>query len=733
MPSAKTNIMKKLTTLLIILLSWQILAAQKQANIWYFGEYAGLDFNSGTPIAITNSVLNIFEGGASICDSSGNLLFYTDGIVVIDSSHNQMPNGFGLPAIHNPTQGAVIVPKPNSDFIYYIFTGSASGGEQGECGCLAYSIVDMTLNNGKGDIISKNNILHVPITEHLAAINHKNGNDIWVLTHEYGSNNIIAYLVTSSGVIQTPTISKTGNVLPAGGWGQSAHGAIRFSPKGCKVALTYLNRDTLQVFNFDSEWGVVYNPITIPIEHSWGVCFSQNGNILYAGNGNSSQLFQYDLSIFTESAINSSKTLIANMNEIDQLQNGPDGKIYIAKLWKDYLGVINNPNELGIGCNFVDNAIYLDGKINNRGLPNFIQSYFNTDTTTNNCSELYIKCLPPEASFIYTDSLMTVEFTDVSTSYFTDSLNTVYFSNSTTSIYNWYWDFGDSTIDTVQNPVHSYDSAGTYYVCLIVTNSCGSDTFCNNITITCPLPKAAFTFQDADLEVNFTNTSINAISFYWDFGDNIIDTVQNSVHSYDSAGTYHVCLIATNLCGSNTFCNNITITCPLPEAAFTFQDADLEVNFINTSTNAISFYWEFGDSTINTLQNPVHSYDSAGTYAVQLIAENECGKDTAYLDILVKFEFDDTLTSDIIIYNTFTPNNDNVNDTWHIENIDLYPNNSVEIYNRNGNLVFKENNYQNKEWNGKYNNHNFPAATYYYIIILDKNIEKITGVVTIIR
>lgn len=534
--------------------------AQKEANIWYFGANAGIDFNSYSATAIVDGAMDNLEGCSTISDkNTGELLFYTNGVTVWDSTHSIMPNGIGLSGNSSNTQ-VLIVPKPGSTSVYYIFTTDLQGisGDG-----FRYSIVDMTLNAGLGDISTKNILLHSPIVvEKAVATWHANGTDIWVIGHEFGSSNFFAYLVNSSGVAASPVMSSIGYVHIGG---YDARGEMKVSADGTKVALA-TNGDasglgSVQLFDFDNLTGGISNTIDLPAEDwSFGVCFSPDNSMLFVTTWVSigslpiyTKLYQFDLNAGTAIDIINSKVMIDSVDAYAEgtfgcTRIGPDGKIYIARgNGINYLAVINDPNTYGVGCSFVKDGFYLGGQQSRYGL------------------------------------------------------------------------------------------------------------------------------------------------------------------------------------------NNLTITCPLPEAAFTFQDADLEVNFTNTSTNAISFYWDFGDSTIDTLQNPVHLYDSAGTYAVQLIAENECGKDTAYLDILVKFEFDDTLTSDIIIYNTFTPNNDNVNDTWHIENIDLYPNNSVEIYNRNGNLVFKENNYQNKEWDGKYNNHNFPAATYYYIIILDKNIEKITGVVTIIR
>lgn len=138
------------------------IVAQKESNIWYFGENAGLDFNGGPPVALTDGVLNSHEGCASISNSLGSILFYTDGENVYNKTHSLMPNGTGLIGSGYATQSAAIVPKPGSSSIYYIFTVYEGYWSNGLC----YNEVNMTLDGGKGDITSIKNVeLVIPVTE----------------------------------------------------------------------------------------------------------------------------------------------------------------------------------------------------------------------------------------------------------------------------------------------------------------------------------------------------------------------------------------------------------------------------------------------------------------------------------------------------------------------------------------------------------------------------------------
>ncbi len=134
--------------------------AQKQANIWYFGDNAGVNFNSGSPVALLNGQMSILEGCASIADYNGNLLFYTDGNKIWNRNHAVMQNGTGLMGDNSSTQSAVIVPHPSDQNIYYVFTVDAC--QNGLANGIRYSKVDMTLASGMGAVVTtEKNILLV--------------------------------------------------------------------------------------------------------------------------------------------------------------------------------------------------------------------------------------------------------------------------------------------------------------------------------------------------------------------------------------------------------------------------------------------------------------------------------------------------------------------------------------------------------------------------------------------
>ena len=96
--------------------------SQNRNNIWYFGDFAGVNFNTNPPTALTDATFEEAEGCASISDNNGNLLFYTEGSSIWNRNHIIMPNGTGLKGEPSSTQTVLIIPKPCDNNIYYIFT-----------------------------------------------------------------------------------------------------------------------------------------------------------------------------------------------------------------------------------------------------------------------------------------------------------------------------------------------------------------------------------------------------------------------------------------------------------------------------------------------------------------------------------------------------------------------------------------------------------------------------------
>ena len=225
----------------------------------------------------------------------------------------------------------------------------------------------------------------------------------------------------------------------------------------------------------------------------------------------------------------------------------------------------------------------------------------------------------------------------VPTAGFTSSTNvyTVSFTNTSSNANSYSWAFGDGNTSTEANPVHTYANDGTYTVVLTATNVCGSVTSTQTVTIV-TAPVAAFTANNtagcADLTVEFTNqSSANAVSYEWSFpgGNPASSTDENPTVVYATPGTYNVTLVATNSAGSSTVTEmNYIVVNGIPNPAFTVATNVYVATFTNTTPNATSYLWDFGDGDTSTVVSPVHEYAGDGDYTVTLIATNDCGVDT---------------------------------------------------------------------------------------------------------
>lgn len=213
----------------------------------------------------------------------------------------------------------------------------------------------------------------------------------------------------------------------------------------------------------------------------------------------------------------------------------------------------------------------------------------------------------------------------------------------------WLWNFGDGSISNLQNPQYQFTNPGIYTVCLTVSNQAGADSTCITIDIPFKIPAASFNYaQTNNGSVNFTNLTGGSVSeFSWDFGDGNTSTEENPTHQYLTEATYNVCLSATNVAGSDTTCQMITIDNLLPNAAFTTtQNSVGNYQFTDNSTGTVDQRtWDFGDGTTSSLDNPVHQFTMEGSFNVCLVAENQLGKDTSCQTLLVENLFPDAAFS----------------------------------------------------------------------------------------
>lgn len=415
--------------LIFIFLFQSFVYSQKETNNWYFGVKAGLDFNNGVPVALSNGKMQTFEGCATISDKNGNLLFYTDGSSVWNKNHDYMPNGFALFGDYDSTNSAIIIPKVGNPNIYYVFTVSSSNRG------LNYSEVDMTLNNGLGDVTSNKNILlDANPTEKLTAVRKKNASGYWVVAHRAVSDEFISFDVSNS-VNLNPIVSKVGSVHIV------KRGAMKISPDGTKLLSAKEVSGGVELFSFDASTGIVSNPVVLnEIASSYGVEFSPDSRFAYSQA--KPNIEQYDTNLPTAVEIINSKEIISNVivGSSAAMQLAPDKKIYVANYFSPYIHVINNPNEKGIDSNFEASKVFVGGRCE-LGLPSFIQSFFTVGIIVENL------CLGDITKFTLTSN---------------ETIDSVL------------WDFGDGNMSNSLAPSHNYINSGTFLVKATITS--GSET-----------------------------------------------------------------------------------------------------------------------------------------------------------------------------------------------------------------------------------------------------------------
>lgn len=308
------------------------------------------------------------DANASMSDSSGNLLFYTDGCSVANSEHQIMENGTGINeggiiykqycadnTYGYPThQGVMILPFPGypgrfvlfhlrkPDPIYPLFIED-----------ILFSVIDISRDNGLGSVVEKNNLIaHDSFCDQFTAVRHGNGRDWWAIVPKYNTAEYYIFLLSPEGV-STPVVQRIGHPIDHYSWGLQAV----FSPDGSKY-VNHTPRGGLQVFDFDRCTGVLSNPlrITFPGDEYYasGVGFSSTSRFLYASIV--TKLYQFDM---REQDIAASRELVGVYDGYEnslpstfyQMCLAPDNKIYMTctngiKYWH----VIHNPDVKGVDC-----------------------------------------------------------------------------------------------------------------------------------------------------------------------------------------------------------------------------------------------------------------------------------------------------------------------------------------------------------------------------------------------
>lgn len=652
--------------------------AQKEAVHWYFGQGAGINFREGDPGATWRGRLNSTEGSGAMCDSAGNLLLYSGGTIVLNSDHEIMPNGRGLGGHISSTESNLIVPAPNARGIYYIFTTGAA--EENFTAGMQYSVVDMSLDSGKGDVIIKNQRMFSPAAEKLAAIPHANGCDIWIIGHEYNSNGFRAYRLTENGIEPDVILSEVGSrhegLFPAAMnmmFPTNAVGAMATTADGTRIAVAIFEDGIIELFDFDAQTGRLSNPVTIPfLKKVYGLAFSPDKSKLYTSIRRPvGGIYQLDLQV--ADIANSAVLLgIPGGDGPGTIQLGPDRRLYIARWRQNFLAVVNQPNRLAPACDFVMDGFLLRRQTSSElGLPEFMSSYLPVPKFN-----VYNECAEAPIFFQFDDA-----------------------AQVTTN----FWDFGDPTsgsdnFSTIKTPVHYFDQAGPYEVRLIRTYQSGRiDTSYRSVLVkgkpAISLGKDTILCAGSPVDFDLTQPGKN-IQYLWSDGSD------SSAFQVTQTGRYIVKV--TNDCGSTT--DDIIVAyaeSPKPQLGLDdglCPDSTLLLSY--TPQSLTSYLWHDGSRDESFLVT------APGTYSLRI--ENICGSLTDSLTIT-----EANCDCELFIPNVFTPNGDNINDQFFPQyncNITTY---NLQVFDRFGRMMYKTED-PNAPWQGECRQDDCPAGVYYY-------------------
>ena len=440
-----------------------------EANQLQLSEELEVDYWHGvnnTSISSADSLLYYFNG-LRIFDGSHNLVLNGDDMYVGESS-----NGYSIP------QGSLILPRPGSNNDeYYLITTHADWNEdvQGSTGAqLQYSIIRRDLLGNESEIILKNQLLIQDTVAggQLTCTKHGNGRDWWILWRYWDSNIFIRFLLSPEGLHRFPDL-EVGSPTPSG-LGQAV-----FSPDGSKYGLFNTISSTVgvyvNIYDFDRCDGSLSNQVEIHFPHdggAGGASISPNSRFLYIPS--LTKIYQYDL---WADDIENSRITVANYDGflspfvpatfyLGQLAR--DGKIYVSSPnGVMSLTRIEYPDRLGQACSVNQHAIQLP-VFSAFGIPNFPNHRLGP-LDGSSCDTLGIDNIPL--------SNFRVDQSD-------ENYLSFYFQDL--SAYEptvWSWTFGDGTASQDTSPVHLYQEAGTYQVCLRVINENGSHISCQTIEV----------------------------------------------------------------------------------------------------------------------------------------------------------------------------------------------------------------------------------------------------------
>ncbi len=427
---------------------------------WVFGKLIRFDWSSGAPVPVAGTQNNGPESATCASNTAGALQFYTDGGTVWAANNTVMPNGNSITGGNSSHSGALAVAVPGSSSTYFLF--SVREWEDGQqVDPLHYSVINMNLNGGLGDIPTGFKNLNIPLPgtpkrlmESETLVPQCNGIDWWLITVGADSTNVNndwnKYLYVTSVTSAGPGVTTAYPIGLAGpGGNYSAWGMITASPDGSKIAYCQAAKQAVAVYNFDRVTGtptLLLN--TGPVDANQDLCFSPDGKLIYfcyLKAGTTNEYGTRQLKIAT-GELRDITVPLAPGGDMD-VRLAPDGKVYIAPQASTQMHCINFPNNFN--TNNLNECGFNPYSISVGGFPAITANY----GTLPNMPPICSPSGPAPAAFTYTvTGCLTVKPTSQNCG-------------------PWNWQFGDGGTSTLQSPTHVYATPGTYTVTLTAPNA----------------------------------------------------------------------------------------------------------------------------------------------------------------------------------------------------------------------------------------------------------------------
>ena len=744
--------------------------SQGERNNWYFGMFAGVTFNGNNLSSLSDNnierqiVFGQIEGPDNIAvanDENGNLLFYTDGRIFRNRLHQNMPNSAtDKYAIWESQQ--VVTRNPGNPNQYYVFVTVRDGTSKR----LTYVVVDMSLDNGMGDIIleSAHTILLPTAGNQMTTAQHKNGRDIWLICQS--SSSFQSFLISPNGISTNP-VTSLGGLRFADRFSNDI-GSMEISPDNKVLVATFPSLGMVSFLNFNNLTGKLtkfYQDPPAPNQPGeklqptefTSVEFSTNSKVVYVSHMTEG-IRQYDLNNINliPSFFNLTPFVQTGLT-FPYIKRGPNGKIYVSNRGTSFLGAINNPNLIGIGCNYQVNAFSFSRGSNLLDLPTFL--------------------LPERPEGISFLNICLGETTQLR------------YGNST-GINTYEWGLGDGTTAIGDTVEHIYSSPGTYTVSVQARNLSGIPTFSDSkdiiiydTPIASPIENLYYCLEDTTIFfINMNNeilgnldSSIFAVSYYLNEQDAL--KRDNNINDYTPIiGTQTIWVRLENKINFQCFdIFNFDIVTPeffsidIETEQFLCNDSDLTIrapnDFINyewsTGSNAqeitvsnvgtytltvikdfIDFTcestieinvdilplpiiesikvtdWSIRNNSIEVIMQRSGEYE----YSLDNINFQRSNKFTnlpledyqVYVRDLICGENVQSKKLYLLYYDKFfTPNGDGFNDFWQIFNSKQETNIRITLYNRYGKLIAVLDP-EGIGWDGTYNGVNVPSSDYWF-------------------